>query len=187
MNKLLCAAFAVTIVCAPVAGASEKDVDEAEVKRQTIDSVAQETLELLFAEKPDSRELYERAAGYAVFDSFKIAVLISGGGGVGVAVNKTSGERTYMKMGTGGVGLGLGGQSYQVVFFFEDVARLHKFVEKGWQADAAANVAAGKTGKNAVSTFNEGLAVFQLTNKGLLAQADISGTKYWKAKKLNQP
>ena len=186
MNKLLCAAFAVTLALAPVAGASEDEIDEAQLKRHSIDAVAQETLELLFVENPDARALYERAAGYAVFDSFKVAFLVSGGGGVGVAVDKTSGARTYMKMGTGGVGLGLGGQSYQVVFFFEDVARLHKFVEKGWQADAAANVAAGKAGKNAVSSFTDGLAVFQMTNKGLMAQADISGTKYWKAKKLNQ-
>ena len=186
MNKLLCAAFAVTLVLAPVAGASEQEIDQPESKRQAIDRMAQETLETLFAEKPDAKALYESAAGYAVFDNFKVAVLVSGGGGVGVAVDQSSGEKTYMKMGTGGVGLGLGGQSYQVVFFFEDADRLNKFVEKGWQADAAANVAAGTAGVNAVSTFTHGMAVFQLTNKGLMAQADISGTKYWKAKKLNQ-
>jgi lipid-binding SYLF domain-containing protein len=186
MSKNLCAALAVVLILAPCAVAGEDKVDEAEVKRQSIDAVAQETLETLFAEKPDTRSLYEQAAGYAVFDNFKLAVLVSGGGGVGVAVDKATGERTYMKMGTGGVGLGLGGQSYQVVFFFEDAARLHKFVEKGWQADAAANVAAGTAGKNAVASFSHGLAVFQLTNKGLMAQADISGTKYWKAKKLNR-
>lgn len=186
MNKQLCVAFAAVLMLAPGAGATEKDIDQAEVRRQSIDGMAQETLETLFAEKPDAKSLYEQAAGYAVFDNFKLAVLVSGGGGVGVAVDKATGERTYMKMGTGGVGLGLGGQSYQVVFFFEDATRLHKFIDKGWQADAAANVAAGTAGKNAVASFSHGLAVFQLTNKGLMAQADISGTKYWKAKKLNR-
>ena len=33
---------------------------------------------------------------------------VTGGGGVGVAVNKSSGVRTYMKMGTVGVGFGTG-------------------------------------------------------------------------------
>ena len=187
MNKLLCLAFAVTLAFASVAGEPEEEIDQTQAKRQSIDAMAQETLETLFAEKPDARALYEKAAGYAVFDNFKVAVLVSGGGGVGVAVDKATGERTYMKMGTGGSHFRLGCQSYQVVFFFEQAERLNKFVEKGWQADAAANAAAGTTGKNAVSTFSQGLAVFQLTNKGLMAQADISGTKYWKSKKLNQP
>jgi lipid-binding SYLF domain-containing protein len=186
MIKPLCAALSIMIAFAPVAVASDKEVDEAEVKRLSIDAMARETLETLFTERPDTKALYEKAAGYAVFDNFKVALLVSGGGGVGVAVDKASGARTYMKMGTGGIGLGLGGQSYQVVFLFEDGERLHKFVEKGWQADAAANAAAGTAGKNAVSSFTGGLAVFQLTNKGLMAQADISGTKYWKAKKLNR-
>ncbi len=30
-----------------------------------------------------------------------------------------------------------------------------------------------------------GLAVYQITDKGLMLQADISGTKNWKNKKLN--
>ena len=91
-----------------------------------------------------------------------------------------------MKMGSGGVGLGLGGQSYQVVFLFNDINRFESFVNKGWQADMGAHAAAGTSGKNAPATFRDGVAVFQMTNKGLMAAADISGTKYWKNKKLNQ-
>ena len=107
------------------------------------------------------------------------------GGGVGVAVNKTSGERTYMKMGTGGVGLGLGGQKYQVVFFFETEKAFTSFVEKGWKADASAQAAAGTEGANATTGFVNGIAVWQITDKGLMASVDITGTKYWKSKKLN--
>ena len=70
----------------------------------------------------------------------------SGGGGNGVAVNKSSGDRTYMKMGTGGIGFGLGGQKYQVIFLFQDEKTFHNFVEKGWKADASAQAAAGTDG-----------------------------------------
>ena len=90
-----------------------------------------------------------------------------------------------MKMGTGGIGLGIGGQSYQVVFFFQDEKTFHNFVEKGWKADASAQAAAGKDGANATTGFVNGVAVWQVTDKGLMASADISGTKYWKNKKLN--
>jgi lipid-binding SYLF domain-containing protein len=178
--------LAVLVVLSLVPAVGAEDVDKAEAKRQSIQAMAQEALKDLFRQQPGSRELFDAAAGYAVFDSVKFSLLLSGGGGVGVAVNRQNQARTYMKMGTGGIGLGLGGQSYQVVFLFEDQNTLRRFVDKGWQADASANAVAGTSGKNADATFTHGLAVYQLTNKGLMAQVDISGTKYWKAKKLNR-
>jgi lipid-binding SYLF domain-containing protein len=177
----------VLVGCANVATAQESagEVDNRAAKRASIDQMARETLERLLSEDQAASDAADHAAGYAVFDSFKAAVLVSGGGGVGVAVNSSTGERTYMKMGTAGIGLGLGGQSYQVVFMFETQAAFDRFVTKGWQADANAGAAAGTKGAAEAASFNNGVAVFQLTYKGLMASADISGTKYWKHKKLN--
>ena len=90
-----------------------------------------------------------------------------------------------MKMGTGGIGLGLGGQKYQAIFLFESEKNLNNFIEKGWQADTSAQAAAGNKGVNAGSSFRSGVAYYQITDKGLMAYADITGTKYWKNKKLN--
>ena len=89
-------------------------------------------------------------------------------------------------MGTAGLNLGLGGQKYQVVFLFENQEVFDKFVDKGWEADANANAVLWKKGANAEATFRNGLAVYQLTGTGLMLQADIAGTKYWKNKKLNR-
>jgi len=72
------------------------------------------------------------------------------------------------------------------VFLFEDEETLRAFIDKGWHADATATAALGSKGSNAEATFSHGVAVYQLTNKGLMAHADISGTKYWKNKKLNE-
>ncbi len=156
-----------------------------EARRAEIDEVAQEALETLFARCPKARELFEKAHGWAVFDNLKIAFGISGGGGNGVAVEKATGRRTYMKMGTGGIGFGLGGQKYQVIFFFQDEQTFRNFVDKGWVAEASAKAAAGTSGANAKTTFTNGMAVYQLTEAGLMANADIAGTKYWKNDKLN--
>jgi lipid-binding SYLF domain-containing protein len=155
-------------------------------KRGAINSMAKQSLETLFTEDPGARKLYDEAVAYAVFDSLKIAVGISGGGGVGVAVDKASGEHTYMKMGTAGIGLGLGGKSFQIIFLFENDKAFRKFIDKGWQAETSAGAAAGTKGKDVASSFIHGVAIYQLTNKGLIAQADVSGTKFWKAKKLNK-
>ena len=100
-------------------------------------------------------------------------------------MNKSDYTRTYMKMGTVGVGLGLGGQKYQVVFLFQDEKTFSSFVNKGWQADASAKAVAGTAGANVKTSFVNGIAVYQMTDAGLMGQADVAGTKYWKYKKLN--
>lgn len=155
-------------------------------KKSKIDAMAKESLDELFAKSSEAKRLYDKAYGYAVFDNIKISLMISGGGGRGVAVNKSSGARTYMNMGTAGLNIGLGGQKYQIVFLFETEARFNEFVEKGWEADASANAVAGTAGANAEATFRNGMAFYQLTQAGLMLQADIAGTKYWKNKKLNK-
>ena len=185
MTRIKTAWISLALLLALPALAAEPALEKVELKRVSIDTMAIGTLERLFAESPQAGKDYDNSVAYAVFDNFKVAVILSGGGGVGVAVDKTTGDRTYMKMGTGGIGLGLGGQSYQVVFMFRTERAYQRFVTKGWQADASANAVAGTTGKNAESTFASDVAVYQITNKGLMAQADVSGTKYWPSK-LNE-
>lgn len=158
---------------------------KSEAKRARIDEMAQWSLDKVLSGRPKAQLLFDSSYGWAAFDNLKIAILVSGGGGNGVAVVRESGKRTYMKMGTAGIGLGLGGQKYQVVFFFQNEETFTKFVEKGWKADASAQAAAGTEGANATTGFVNGIAVWQITDKGLMASADISGTKYWKNKKLN--
>jgi lipid-binding SYLF domain-containing protein len=157
-----------------------------DAKRAKIDEVAAETLERLFTENPKAKGLYDEAVGWAVFDNAKVAFGISGGGGKGVAVSKKSGDRAYMNMGTAGIGLGIGVNKYQVVFFFQDDTTLENFIQKGWQADAGATAAAGKSAAEARTNFSNGLAIYQLTEKGLMANADVAGTKYWLDKDLNE-
>ena len=164
---------------------SEWQAMEQEGKRGKINEMSVEAMEELFSEHAKTRELYARSYGAAVFDNLKLAFGISGGGGNGVAVVRKTNERTYMKMATAGVGVGLGVKKYQVIFFMQDSQTFNNFVEKGWQADAGAGAVAGKAGVEVMTDFVNGLAVYQLTEKGLMANADIAGTKYWKNKKLN--
>ena len=190
----------VLIVLAPLASTAAQDTKAAQ-KVAKIDTMAEHTLKRLYHESPAAKELIARAYGYAVFDVRQTKLMVAGGGGDGVAVVRDSGERTYMRQASLGVGVGLGIQKYKVVFAFEDAAHFRRFVDEGWEASAGANAAAGDKGQNAgVSAtdagavgaganasvgFNGGMAVFQMTDKGLMLQADVSGTKYWKPDRLN--
>jgi lipid-binding SYLF domain-containing protein len=182
---------ALLFVLAPVAMGETTSGDRAmtkvEKKQQQIDKMSSETLKQLLGTSSKAKELYDNAYGYAVFKVVKVAVGITGGGGDGVAVAKQGIDtRTYMRMATGGIGVGLGGQKYRTVFLFEDQDAFDEFVYDGWEADAEAQAAAGNKGANAASSFSNGVAIFQITDKGLLANADVSGTKYWIDEELNQ-
>ena len=157
-----------------------------QAKQAKIDEVAKESLDEVLKGSEGAQELFDNSYGWASFDNLKIAWGFSGGGGNGVAVSKKSGARTYMKVGTVGIGLGLGAQKYQVVFLFQDEKTFRNFVDKGWQADATAQAAAGTAGVGGQTGFVNGIAIYQITDKGLMASADIAGTKYWKNKKLNK-
>jgi lipid-binding SYLF domain-containing protein len=186
---ILSLCVAVMALAAPGAIADdEKSSQElkAESQRAKINEVAKETLDQLFSENAKSKGIYDEAIGWAVFDNTKVAFGISGGGGTGVAVAKGSGKRVYMKMGTGGIGFGIGVNKFQVVFFFQDETTLRNFIEKGWQADAGATASAGKNAAEAKTNFVNGLAIYQLTEKGLMLNADLAGTKYWQHDKLNE-
>jgi len=159
--------------------------EKAEQKRKEIDAMAADVLSDLYDKRPKSKELYSKAYGYAVFDNWKMSLLLASGRGGGVAVEKDSDKRTYMKMGTLGFNVGLGVQKMQVVFLFQDKRTFERFTNKGWKADASANAAIGKSGATVDAQFVNGMAVYQFTDKGIMLQADISGTKYYKNKKLN--
>ena len=180
---LIVAALAAVILAT---NAAAQNKSAAEEKRERIDTMAKETLDELFVKSSSAKELYDKAVAYAVFDNLKLSLMISVGGGNGVAVKKDSNERTYMKMGTAGLNIGLGGQKYQVIFLFETTENFTRFVEKGWEAEASANAVAGRKGANVEATFRNGMAFYQITQAGLMLQADIAGTKYWKNKKLNK-
>lgn len=190
-------AFSILLVASLIAGmgtaiAEEKKTkeqekaEEAAAKRAEIDKVARVALDEVLSKNKKAKVAYDKAAGWAVFDNMRVTFIISGGGGSGVAVNKGSGARTYMKMGTGGIAFGLGAQKYQVIMLFETSQVLNDFITKGWKAESGATASAGEKGANVETDFKNGIAIYQITEKGLMASADVSGTKYSLDKDLNK-
>ncbi len=176
IQRSLLLATVLALAIGPVLAQGDAKVQE---RREEIDSNAQATLDELLKTQAGVRDLHARAAGYAVFTVTKGGFIVSGGGGNGVAVNKASGQRTYMRMGTGGVGLGIGGQRYGLVILFETADRLDKFLAGGWDSSATAEAVAGQEGVAVRSSFIDGVAIYQISEKGLMAHADVSGTKFW--------
>jgi len=162
----------------------EFDADTAAERRQEILSMAKSTIETL--SKDDSVEaLLDSAYGHAVFDTTKGGFIVTGAGGTGVAMRKNGSEPVYMHMGAGGVAVGAGLENYKLVILFENEDVYERFVDGQWTAGTSAQAAAGRDGAAAVGKFNNGVAVYHLTDKGLIAQADITGVRFWPSDRLN--
>lgn len=153
--------------------------------RREIDKVAASTLSKVLSSNKGAEGLYNQCYGYAVFDSSKASFLITTGRGIGVAIRKGDGKRTYMHVATAGVNVGAGVQFYQGLFLFETKDAFNSFVNQGWEADAAAGATLGKGSLEAQAKFINGMAYYQISETGIMLDADLTGTKYWKSAELN--
>ncbi len=161
------------------------DVNYAEARKE-IDQTAEASLKRLFRAVPQAKNLFDKSYGYAVFDNRKTAFLLATGSGAGVAVNKGSGKRTYMRMGSLGANVGAGVQFYQSVFLFETESAFNSFIHSGWEANTAADASFGKAAVEAEVKFNGGMAFYNIAESGALVSASIAGTKYWVSEDLNR-
>jgi len=172
-------------------GKSDKDIkaenNEAKKERQVTNT---QTLKKLYKYAPNAKEMISNAYGYATFSNVGVnLIILSAEGGKGMAHNNKTGKNTYMNMGSGGVGFGLGVKDFRAIFIFENKKVFDSFVNSGWEANAQADAAAkaGNSGGalNAAITVAPGIRLYKLTQNGLAIQATIQGTKYWKDSDLN--
>ncbi len=191
LTRNLMPAVAVGLLLLPALTASASDSNESwqamkvQAKQEKIDTMANQSLHEVLARSPKAKALYDEAYGWAAFSDLKVALGLSGAGGKGVAVNKETGQRTYMDMGSAGAGFQLGVKKYEVVFLFENRETFENFINNGWSAGAGASAIGGTAGGGVQASFVNGIAAYELTKGGLMASADISGTKYWKSDELN--
>jgi len=184
--KMIASALAFALLAVNVAKADSPDEQKAKIRQAT-----QQTLQDLYKLQPSAQGAIQKAAGYAVFKNFGTNLLVvSTASGKGIATNNQTKQETFMKMISGGAGLGVGVKDFRVIFVFETDKAFNQFLSSGWsgsgQADAAAK--AGKSG-SAVSGAVEvapDTYVYQITKNGLALQLTLQGTKYYKDDDLNK-
>jgi len=188
-NRCLTVILLLAITGFLVSCATPKGVTRQE-QRNYVLKMREETLAKLYAQKPETRAMIKKAAGYGVFSNIGTHIfLLAGGSGYGIVLDNATGHKTYMKMRSVGFGLGIGVKDVRVVFIFKNKRVLNEFVEKGWEFGGQADAAA-KSGDKGAAVGGEayvetGIAIYQLTEAGVALQATIAGTKYWKDKDLN--
>ena len=165
---------------------------EADASRAKVRVMRDSVLADLYKLHPESKTKIKKAAGYAVFSNVGINLVFAsfaGGHGVVVKHGTFKDSEVYMKMGSAGLGFGLGVKDFRAVFVFTDPAKLEAFIDQGWDFSGQADAAAKSDDKGAAlagaATVIPGVEIYQITKNGLALQATLQGTKYWKDKDLN--
>jgi len=158
---------------------------ELTTERQELITMAESTMSRLRMDAPESVELVDKAHGYAVFDVTKGGLIVSGSGGRGVAQLHGGREPVFMRIRSVGVGLTAGGENYKLIVLFEDAATYERFLKGGWNVGGGAQAAAGRSGVGAASSFEDGVALYHLTDAGLIGNVSVSGVKFSRDKDLN--
>jgi len=190
MNDRLRSVGAALLLLALLTVPAQTFAEEAAQKRAEIRKTRSDTLADLYKIHPAAKAHIQKSVGYGVFSNVGInLILFSAAAGSGVVRDNRSGKDVYMKMVSGGVGLGLGVKDFRGVFVFTTEKALKSFLDSGWEAGAqadAAAVAGDKGGSAAGSvTVAPGMDLYQITKNGLALQATIQGTKYYKDDALN--
>lgn len=161
-------------------------------RRDQIRAMRDETLARLFKEKPKLQDEIASAAGYAVFDSNQTnIVLLVTGKGSGIVFDNESKEETFMKMARLGTGPGIGRKKFKQVLVFKSRGLLEQFVSVGADISASADAVVKPSAEfggvvlNGVASLNPGLKVYQITERGILLQANWGGIGYLPDKELN--
>ncbi len=164
------------------ANAELSDMDMREMQK-----MRQEVLMVLYANNPETRNLIADAEGYAVFkNQITNYIFLAAGSGKGVAYDAKSSKDIYMKMATGGIGMGLGIKDYSTIIIFHKRAMFDQFINKGWdfngQVDAAAKFNDKGVEVIASGSFLGGITIYNITGNAVLLQAILQGSKHWKWK-----
>ena len=163
------------------------EVEKARAERRAL---RDRTLKELIDGRPEVRDEIAKAVGYAVFDGTQLnLVLYVGASGVGILVDNKDGSETFMGMKRAGTGPGVGFKDYRQVMVFKSRALFDQFRSVGADVSASADAAAKVGGKGASLdgnvSFNPQLSVYQMTDRGLVLQANWGGLAYYPDSALN--
>lgn len=149
-----------------------------EMGRKELSEKVQEAISIAKREDPGTKKFFDESVGYAVFPTVgKGAIGIGGAYGRGELYE--GGKMTgYCAMTQASIGLALGGQAYTEFIFFETKDALNYFKSGNFAFAAQASAVALESGASANAKYANGVAVFTMSEAGLMYEASIGGQKF---------
>jgi lipid-binding SYLF domain-containing protein len=130
------------------------------------------------AADPGIERFFTDSEGYAVLPKIgKGAFIVGGAYGQGEVYQKNV-LVGYCSLSQAFVGASLGGQSIREILFFRTRADIEQFVTGEFTLSAQATAVAMDAGAAAKADYRDGIAVFVLSDKGLMVDASVGGQKF---------
>ncbi|MBU3626545.1 hypothetical protein ICN48_09885 [Polynucleobacter sp. JS-Safj-400b-B2] len=172
-------------------GQDGKPLTPAEImqKRDATLKMAKTGLDALIKQKPDVQKEIDQAAGYAVFTTSNVnIVLIVLARGEGVLFDKRRTDPIFMQALKTGEGLGAGYQDQYQVAIFKTPGAIDQFLLTSVDGhrggvDVDANFSAGSGGT--IRSFNPEITFYTVGLSGYDLQANYGGTLYLVDQQLN--
>jgi hypothetical protein len=172
-------------------GQNGKPLTQAEImqKRQATIEMAKTGLDALTKQNPQVKEELDKAAGYAVFNTTNVnVVLLVLARGEGVLYDKRRKEPVFMQDVKTGEGLGAGYQTQYQVIIFKTTSAIDQFLLAsidGQQGglDVEANFSAGSGG--VIRSFNPNITFYTVGLSGYDLQANYGGALFLVDQQLN--
>ncbi len=165
-NAALAVLFVMAAIPAQVARAQATKAD------------ADEAIANFKAKDPTLQTFFDNSVGYVIFPNVAKGGLIVGGAhgdGLVFENGKVIGRATLSQA---SIGAQAGGQTYSELIFFETPAALQEFKQSNLEMSAEVSAVAASEGAAKSARYQNGVAVFTLPKKGLMAQASIGGQKF---------
>lgn len=203
MNKLVLIACFYLLMAVQVTASAEDDfiaeqrsdfdtlsAEETEALRQDLLTMSVDTLERLYKETPEAKEIVENAYGYGVFRGQAVnLILYVAGNGLGVVFDNKTKTPIYMQALRGGTGPGVGYKSMHGVFVFDNETVYKQFITLGLQVSASGDASMKVAGEGVEAakaiSLVPGVKMYQLTDTGIVLQANWGATEFVRDTNLN--
>ncbi len=175
---------AVALACAVMCGSAvaqgpetPKQMTPAE-HRAEVAKNAQNAIARFKKEDPGLDRFFKESAGYVVFPRVgKAGFIFSAGHGDGELFEKGK-VVGFASITLAGLGLTAGAQDYAEIIFFQNQAAVDRFKQGKFEFGANASAVIVKAGVSKDKTWQDGAAVFAMSNGGAMAEASVGTQKF---------
>jgi lipid-binding SYLF domain-containing protein len=165
-------------LCLAVVGIGCSTVPKTEESRSVLSAEVSEAVSAFKARDPSIEVFFDESYGYAVLPKvFKGAFWVGGAHGKGL-VYEQGRKVGYCSMSQATLGFSFGGEFFREIIFFRDAADLDRFCWGEFTFSAQATAVALKSGAAAKADYKAGMAVFVMTDAGLMVDASVGGQKF---------
>ena len=147
-----------------------------------LDASADAAMDRFYKLVKDGKEVVAKSKGMLILPNVKKGALIIGAE-YGQGAMRVGGKTVeYYSMGSGSVGLQIGGQSKDIIIAFMSSEALKKFRNsKGWEAGVDGGITLishGESGGAITAMANNPIVAFVLDVKGLMVDVSMKGAKF---------